>query len=270
MSEKRVKPKIKSVASRTNSKNRRTKTIDRKLVKKTTNDSVSKKRVIDKVEVAQLLKKLAPSDFGKIFFSDNFSNNVLHFGYREFPEGYPERYGIESGWLAILAPMGQDLWGGVPLKMGAPLLLHTAPTGNYGVECTVDAMWNGVAQRINTQVGLFVFEDVKNWLFFGFSHHSSQQGAGPQGGGLMITETIGDISKIRHLEDFPPMISARLGIERAGNYWRFYIKEESWRQLGPDIFGPFGSHEVGMGVKSFQDSGSPQMGYFDNFIIRTN
>ena len=266
--EKRVKPKIKTLASRTNSSTRRTKAKDRNLVKKASPSPVSKKGIVNKVEVAHLLKKMVPSDFGQIYFQDMFSTNVLNSEYREFPEGSSERYGIENGRLAIIAPMGQDLWGGVPLKRGAPLLLHTAPTGDYGVECTVDATWGGVAQRINTQVGLFVFEDVKNWLFFGFTHHSSQQGAGPQGGGLIITQTIGDNSKIRHLEDFPPMTSAKLGIERAGNYWRFYIKLGSWKQVGPEIFGHFGSHEVGMGVKSFQHGGSPQKGYFDTFIIR--
>jgi hypothetical protein len=253
---------------------RRTNAEDREPVKKALTEPASKARLTQakKVDMAQSLKKRRSPDFGEIYFQDNFSSNNIDYNiYTDFPPDMRERYGIEGGRLAIMAPRGQDLWGGVPLKRRAPLLLHEAPAGDYGIECVIDGTWGGVAQRINTQVGLFVFEDVENWLFFGFSHHSSQQGAGPQGGGLMITSTIGDNSKIRHQYDFPPMTRAKLGIERAGNYWRFYLRSGgSWKQIGSDVHGAFGNHMVGMGVKSFQYGGSPQKGYFDNFIIRTH
>ena len=267
---KSVKPKKELFASKTKAKNLKTKAKDHELVNKASTDLVSKKSIMDKVEFAPSLKKRGPGD-GQIYFSDHFSGNVPDSAYLKFPDSAADCYKIEGGRLAISAISGQDLWGGVPLKRGAPLLLYPASLGNYGVECKVDATWGGVAQRLNTQVGLFVFENVENWLFVGFTHHSNQQGASPQFGGLITTSTLADNSKIEHLQSFPPMKSATLGIERAGDYWLFFIKliDGSWSQIGPKVHAHFGNHWVGMGVKSFQWGGSPQKGYFDNFIIRT-
>jgi hypothetical protein len=207
------------------------------------------------------------------FFSDSFSGN-LDPTYRKFDERNTDEYEVVSGRLRITASRGEDLWGGSPLKRGAPLLLHTTPAGEYSVESFVEFFDpNNPAEanipRYNTQAGLFVFEDVENWLFFGFTFHRSQGGTLPDGNGLIITSTIGDASNIEHYENFGPPLIGTLKIEKSGNFWRFYIKAgSSWNQVGSPAQAPFGNHEVGMGAKSFQTGGTVGRGYFDNFIIR--
>lgn len=203
------------------------------------------------------------------FFSDSFSGN-LDPSYRKFDELRTDNYEVVGGRLRITASRGQDLWGSPPIKRGAPLLLHAAPAGNYEVESLVDSEWSpGSYPRINTQVGLFVFEDVENWLFFGFTFHRSQGGTLSDGNGLIITSTIGDASRIVHYEDFGPPLIGTLKIEKSGNLWRFYVKSgSSWNQVGPPVQALLGNHEVGMGAKSFQSGGTAVRGHFENFIIR--
>ena len=58
----------------------RTKAKDRKLVNKDLIDLVSKKRIMDKVEFANILNTRGPGD-GQIYFSDTFSGNVPDSGY---------------------------------------------------------------------------------------------------------------------------------------------------------------------------------------------
>lgn len=202
-------------------------------------------------------------------FVDPFSGN-LDPGYRFFDEGRSDSYLISGGQLSITASRREDLWGGVPIKRGAPLMLRPAPAEDYEVECYVDSEWSpGAYPRINTQVGLFVFEDVENWLFFGFTFHRSQGGTLSDGNGLIITSTIGDASRIVHYEDFGPPLIGTLKIEKSGNSWRFYVKAgSSWNQFGPPLRAALGNHEVGMGAKSFKSGGTAVRGHFDNFIIR--
>jgi hypothetical protein len=202
----------------------------------------------------------------RVFF-DTFEERELDPGYRWFDEGWPDRYEISSGWLRISATTGQDLWGGQPLKRGAPLMLRQAPAGDYEVRCFVDARWGNIwAQRINTQVGLFVFQDVWNWLFFGFTNHSSQEGDLPQGDGLIVTSVLEDVARIESYEAVP-FDDAPLRIKRVGDWWRFYWKPDRWLRFGDEVFAPFGTHEVGRGVKSFQSGGGAHQGNFDNFEI---
>ncbi len=204
-------------------------------------------------------------------FCDRFTRDgYLRCSYRWFDEGKSDSYEIKDGHLKISVSRGEDLWGGVPLKRGAPLMLHPAPAGNYVVESLVDSEWSpGSYPRINTQVGLFVFEDVENWLFFGFTFHRSQAGTLSDGNGLIITSTIGDSSRIEHYEDFGPPLIGTLKIEKSGNLWRFYVKAgSSWNQVGPSVQVSLGNHEVGMGAKSFKSGGTAVRGHFDNFCVR--
>lgn len=206
---------------------------------------------------------------GCVTFRDPFEHSPLS-GYRFFDEDRTDSYEVSGGRLRVTASRGQDLWGGLPVKRGAPILLRPAPTGDYEVECLVDSQWSpGAYPRINTQVGLFVFEDVENWLFFGFTFHSSQAGTLASGNGLIITSTINDSSSILHYQDFGPPLVGALKIEKSGNAWRFYVNAGgSWQQVGPTYVTSLGNHEVGMGAKSFQSGGTAVRGHFDNFTIR--
>jgi len=209
------------------------------------------------------------------YFSDPFSG-TLDPSYRKFDENRIDNYEIVGGQLRITASRGEDLWGGTPLKRGAPLLLHAVPGGDYEVESLVAAGQPGTTARINTQVGLFVFKNVENWLFFGFTFHKSQAGTLPEGYGLIVTSTIGDASRIESYEEIPPgpvtapsALVGTLKIRKSGNSWRFYVKSGSaWNQVGPPVGASLGNHEVGMGAKSFQSGGTAAFGYFDNFVIR--
>jgi len=201
---------------------------------------------------------------------DYFSRDgYLNTDWRWFDDGKEDSYEVKDGYLTIMVSQGEDLWGGIPLKRGAPLMLRTAPAGNYTVESHVNSYWSRDPRdypRINTQVGLFVFEDVENWLFFGFTFHRTQAGKLPDGNGLIITSTIGDASKIEHYEDFGPPLIGTLKIEKSEDSWRFYVKSgESWTRIGSPVEAHFGQHEVGMGAKSFQSGGTAVRGHFDYF-----
>jgi len=204
---------------------------------------------------------------GTPYFSDSFSG-ALDPSYRIFDQNRIDNYDVVGGNLVITANAFEDLWGGEPLKRGAPLLLHDVPERDYEVECFVASGPDGTPARPNTQVGLFVFNDVENWLFFGFTFHRGIAGPLPDGTGLIITSTIGDASIIVHYEDFETLAGVLL-IRKSGNSWQFFINTgRAWRQVGPAVEASLGTHEVGMGSKSFQSGGTSVSGYFDNFIIR--
>jgi len=199
---------------------------------------------------------------------DHFSiDGFLDPSYRWFDDPPPDSYQVSGGMLHITANAGQDLWGGVPLKRGAPIMLHKTPPGDYEVECMLDSFHGGEKQQNNTQVGLFVFKDVENWLFFGFTKHSNQGGSLPAGDGLIVTSTINDVSQIVKYQA-QPRDDAFFKIVKNGNDFLFYVKLfNAWEQVGPAVTANFGTHEVGMGVKSFQYGGSVQEGHYDEFKV---
>ena len=224
-----------------------------------------------------------------ILFVDTFSAGHLRPGYRWFNETGSgvqdvDSYSLvdEPGYLKIKAGLGQDLWAGTPTKSGAPLLLRSAPKGNYCIETFVRAddpseevlhePMPGPFQPINTQMGLFVLQDVDNWMFFGLTYHDFTIGdTAVQGDGLIVTITEGGVSSIveasQILADF-----MFLRIERHGNDWKFYWKTEhihSWGLLTTASLS-LASHEVGMGVKTFDlfpQLFGPADAYFDYFMI---
>lgn len=222
---------------------------------------------------------------GLIYFVDTFSAGPLSSGYHWFDEGGSDSYSLvdEHGYLRIEAGYGQDLWGGTPVKIGAPLLLRPAPGGDYWVETFVRADDPGEevlhepmpypAQPLNTQMGLFVFQNVDNWIFFGLTYHDFTIGnTRVQGDGLIVTVTKNGVSSIVEenniLADF-----MFLKIERQGNNWKFYWKTEhihGWSLL-TTVNLALTDHEVGIGVKTF-DIDPPSatnscQAYFDFFSI---
>jgi hypothetical protein len=229
----------------------------------------------------------AKCDMGRpIHFLDTFSAGPLRAGYRWFDEGGNDSYNLVDapGYLSIEAGFGQDLWGGTPAKRGAPLLLRRAPRGDYWAETFVRADDPGEevlhepmpypAQPLNSQMGLFVFQDVDNWIFFGLTYHDFTAGATRvEGDGLIVTVTKDGVSSIveqnRILADF-----MFLRIERQGDNWKFYWKTEhihGWSLLTTVNFAVT-DHEVGMGVKTFDldppyGPAGPAKAYFDFFLI---
>lgn len=203
-------------------------------------------------------------------FYDNFQAPTLDRGYRFFDEPPADSYALADGWLRITANRGQDLWGGQPVKRGAPLLLRLAPPGDYEVRCVVDSLPKGTPLAPNWQVGLFVFQDVRNWLFFGFSYHLGQPDI-PNGHGLIVTSTIEDRSTIVTFEEFIPDV-ATLSILKTKDAWSFRVLssgsgELNVRNVGEPVGARFPRPWVGMGVKSFQGSMAGKCGAFDNFAI---
>lgn len=202
-----------------------------------------------------------------IFFLDTFSSEPLDPDYHWFDEGNPDVKKVEDGYLEIEAGVWQDLWGGSPYKRGAPLLLYPAPGGDYQVETFVRVdPGTSSPQPKNTQMGLFVFQDVNNWIFFGLTNHDFDD---IQGDGLIVTTTINNNSSIKIEkpldEDF-----AFLKIERRGNKWSCYWKlqyDDSWEHL-TTITVNLEAHEVGLGLKTL-DVSPPNSGKanFDFFLI---
>jgi hypothetical protein len=196
-------------------------------------------------------------------FIDTFSGDQLNPGYRWFDEGTPDTWSLTQGYLEIEAGVWQDLWGGLPKKRGAPLMLRPALRGDYWVETFVRAddpskmIINQAiphpAQPVNTQMGLFVFKDVDNWLFFGLTNHDfTMDGTRTYGDGLIVTRTQGGASTIVAEDAIDPDLMF-LRIERQEDNWRFYWKTEhvqNWALL-TTVNLALTDHEVGMGVKTF-------------------
>lgn len=210
-------------------------------------------------------------------FVDTFSSDKLGGNYEwlnETPIGDDDWHRLNSGHLQIHAGLGQDLWGGYPVKKGAPMLLRQAPEGNYSAETLVRAdLITDPKQPINTQIGLFVYQDQKNWIFFGLTNHDfTIDGSIIKGDGLIVTTTISDVSWIV-AEQALSRDQVFLKVERVGNQWRFLWKPqhaESWTLI-TTTEASFGRHRVGMGSKSF-DFQHPQLygpvtANFDYFMI---
>lgn len=218
-----------------------------------------------------------------IYFLDTFDPLPLLSGYNWHDERAPDRYDVQAGFLVIAAGVRQDLWS--TDKRGAPLLLRTAPSSNYRAETFVSAGANyfSPAQPVNTQTGLFVFQDVNNWIFFGLSNHDFTLGDGlHQGNGLMVTRTQSGTSSPVPLTGatdsaFPVHNLAEdyvfLKIEKTGDDWQCYWKlqhDDAWNLLAT-VNLPLAGHEVGMGVKTFEIAPSgvegPGQANFDYFLI---
>lgn len=218
----------------------------------------------------------------RILFLDLFSgndpsqlsNNYVWFDERTatFPE---DSYDLLQGYLNIYAGLGQDLWGGgPPYKRGAPMLVYPAPNEDYMVESFVKADFSNPpmqpTQPINTQIGLFVFDNVHDWIFFGLTHHEVD---GEIHDGLIVGSTQADSSSViaeMPLEDD----FVFLKISKWGNRWNFYWKSEnaqSWQFLTSLTQTLSPEHYPGMGVKTF-DFEHPQLygpteANFDYFLI---
>ena len=227
-------------------------------------------------------------------FHDDFTSEFENFRceYRMFDQGHEDSYQKLDGQLKITASENQDLWGravtGGPIKRGAPLLLINAPEGRYRVEALVTATNTDSSdgpQALNTQVGLFVFQDVENWLFYGFTNHEfyTDETETP-GDGLIVTVTSRGISRISYGPTGNDFDSAFLRLDKTstGNNSRFQFRyrineNDPWIYWASEILfkdpGRRGE-EVGMGVKTFNLSGSGVsnmgLGLFDEFLVVTD
>lgn len=106
------------------------------------------------------------------------------------------------------------------------------------------------SQPVNTQIGLFVFQDVNNWLFFGLTNHDFSTPYTTNG--LMVTKTVGGTSSIVAGSDLTEDF-VFLGTRKSGNEWKFYWKlqhDDAWNLL-TTVELPLEDHKVGMGVKTF-------------------
>jgi hypothetical protein len=234
-------------------------------------------------------------DTGMLYFIDTFSGGQLSSEYEIFDEGTKDSYFIttgspsyEYGYLRIEADKWQDLWGGAFMKTGAPLVLHEVSVLKdqfdepYSVETFVSAdpllgLNAKPLQPLNTQMGLFVFQDVDNWIFFGLTHHDfTIGGSRVQGDGLIVAVTYNGVSSIvggieEYAEDFVFLRIDKLGRSSGGGY-RFSWKRENgepWHTM-MILNLKFKDHKVGMGVKTldvFPDPGYPGQANFDYFLI---
>lgn len=213
----------------------------------------------------------------KVHLLDIFSNNSINSGYTwydEKPVGSNDSYQSLNGYLKIVAGLGQDLWGGTPEKKGAPMLLRAAPNYDYWIETFVTAdPVSAPSQPINTQIGLFVYEDEDNWIFFGLTNHNfTINNATTRGDGLIVTTTDNDVSAIVEemalTKDF-----AFIKIDKTGDIWEFYWKlehTEDWDLL-TTVELHLSEPEIGMGAKTF-DFTHPQLygpvtANYDYFMI---
>jgi hypothetical protein len=233
-------------------------------------------------------------------FRDDFAAPPIKCQYRKFDERQKDSYQIVNGQLNITASEKQDLWGGPavgggpPAKRGAPLLLIDAPSGAYTVEALVTAtntVSPGGPQAVNTQVGLYVFRDINNWLFYGFTNHDFSID-GKTMDGLIATGTIDGESLIHHQwEDIPGWDTPYDGDALYLRIWKYTNvtpvtsilryelqykanKAEKWITFATIRIFPNPnrvSEEVGMGVKTFDLSGDHVsnlgLGIFDDFIV---
>lgn len=224
-------------------------------------------------------------------YQDTFDNPATMSKYRQFDQRTTDSYEIMDGHLVITATENQDLWGPtVPdAKRGAPLLLLPAPNEYYVAEAHVTATNTsspGGAQALNTQVGLFVFRDEENWLFYGFTNHNfTIDGETTVGDGLIAVVTYNGESSIHHQwVDEPDEDALYLRLKKYGTSdfdTRYELKYKAnqgdpWIAFAWTIHFPNPdavSEEVGMGVKTFFLNGAgvtnPGLGYFDNFAVDT-
>ena len=217
---------------------------------------------------------------GKLHFIDTFSNvGPPGSDYTIFDEDNKDIYFLpekdEYGYLRIEADKRQDLWGGTPPKTGAPLVLHDAPAGGYySVETFVSADPTDPtpSQALNTQMGLFVFQDVDNWIFFGLTNHNFTIGSTHyQADGLIVTLTKNGKSSIATIKSFKEDF-VFLKIDHRADLWRFSWKRENgdpWHNMW-SIFITLKEHKVGIGLKTldlFPQPGYPGQANFDYFLI---
>ena len=115
------------------------------------------------------------------YHHDRFTRDgYLASGYNWYDEGASDQYEVSGGYLKITAKKCQDLWGGYPVKRGAPVMWRDAPAGDYDVDTYfIATRYPSGAQQHNSQMGLFIFQgiadsphvDADNWLFFGLTNH---------------------------------------------------------------------------------------------------
>ncbi|MCP4609238.1 MAG: DUF1349 domain-containing protein [Planctomycetes bacterium] len=224
---------------------------------------------------------------------DDFAAPPIKCQYRRFDERRKDSYQIVNGQLHITASENQDLWdgpavgGGPAARRGAPLLLIDAPAGLYTAQVKITAtntVSPGGAQALNTQVGLFVFRDINNWMFFGLTNHDfSIDGGSIVADGLIATLTENGKSMIYHqwVEPDEDVLFLRLNKVFTGVDAQYELKFKT-NQAGPwlifahtvNFSNPHAtSEEVGMGVKTFDLSGAgvsnPGLGIFDDFLVDT-
>lgn len=220
---------------------------------------------------------------GAVHFVDTFGSkgsSPLNPDFDPFDEEESDEFEVNDGYLTITATPGQDLWGGSPRKRGAPLLLHSTPSGDYTVQTYVSSdppsytanSARELTQPLNTQMGLFIFENDTNWIFFGLTNHDFTIGGERiRRDGLIVTKTDNNVSTIE-AEESMSSDSVFLKIKKEGSNWKFYWRRqngEAWHNLAtiPMTMGP---HNVGMGVKTFDFSPhlyGPATAYFDYFMI---
>ena len=226
-------------------------------------------------------------------FYDDFSDPSTKSKYRIFDERQDDSEQIVNGQLEITVTENQDLWempigGGPPAKRGAPLVLINAPAGDYTAEALVTATnpdSPGGPQALNTQVGLFAFRDIENWLFYGFTNHdfTDIDDKKTEFDGLMVTVTHNGSSSIRHQYTIGNIDSAFLklrkvempsGADHFDLWWRT-SKSDTWIFFATAAFSPeHGTEEVGMGVKTFDlgvvvgDDEWVGLGLFDEFRVQ--
>lgn len=222
-----------------------------------------------------------------LYFIDTFSTSgELSNEYDVVDEDIQDNYYVPGegtdfyGYLRIEAAKWQDLWGGNPPQTGAPLVLHDVPGGFYSVETFVSAdplmEYNTKpVQTLNTQMGLFVYQDFDNWIFFGLTNHDfTIGGTNYQEDGLILTVTVDGASSIVAIDDYPEDF-VFLKIDKYTGFpngYRFFWKRENgepWQYMFAVLF-TFENDRVGMGVKTldvFPNPGFPGRANFDYFLI---
>ena len=128
------------------------------------------------------------------------------------------------------------------------------------------------SQILNTQMGLFVFQDVDNWIFFGLTNHDFTIGdTQNQFDGLILTFTKNGVSSVVTMQELSEDF-VFLKIDHSADIWQFSWRRENgepWNKLWT-IFVTLHDARVGMGLKTLDIF--PQTGYsgsanFDYFLI---
>jgi hypothetical protein len=231
-------------------------------------------------------------DTSRLYFIDTFSGGQLSAEYEIIDEDKRDSYFIttgspnEYGYLRIEAGKYQDFWDDASSKTGAPIVLREVPVpedthdGSYSVETFVSAdplpdLSAKPLQQLNTQMGLFVIQDLKNWIFFGLTRHDFTSGEKRiQGDGLILTVTENGKSSIVTMDDYAEDF-VFLKIDKYTGFpngYRFSWKRENgepWQYWFSLLF-TFENDSVGMGVKTldvFPETGYPCRANFDYFQI---